>query len=140
MTAPTSAEAAQDLFYEAFANSDVDAMMAIWSQRSDVICIHPGSVALNGFEAIRRSWELILASESMQIQATPVSGWQEGDFASFTVTEHIYVPERQVRGETLATNAFRREPEGWRMVLHHGSPKPAEPHATAGDSGGDIVH
>jgi len=119
---------AQRAFYEAFSARDVDAMMQVWSQREDVTCVHPGSEAMTGLAAIRQSWELILGQgEAVQVQCTPIQEFVTDDLATLTVTEHIYIESRDIRGETLATNVFRLEHGDWRMTLHHGSPKPPEP-------------
>lgn len=121
-------EDAQRAFYSAFAAGNVDAMMSVWSDQDDITCIHPGNVALTGTHAVRHSWELILGQgESMEIQSTPEQTWVNAECVTFVVTEHILIKSRNVRGETLATNAFRLEDGVWRMTLHHGSPKPTEP-------------
>lgn len=121
-------EDAQRAFYDAFSAGDLEAMMRVWSTREDVTCIHPGSEALAGPEAIRHSWGLILGQgETVQIQSTPIQILSSGDLVTLIVTEHIYIESRDVRGETLATNVFRLEEGVWRMTLHHGSPKPPEP-------------
>ncbi len=135
------ASAAQETFYRSFANTDIETMSALWSQSQDCTCIHPGSVALTGYAAVCRSWEIILAAEAMKIEHTPVASFIDATLATFIVTEHLFIPSRNLRGEPLATNAFRLEPDGWRMVLHHGSPKPVDPHSGGlDDAGGTAVH
>lgn len=121
-------EDAQHAFYDAFTSCDLEAMMQVWSSRDDVTCIHPGSEVLTGVSAVRRSWELILGQdESVQIQCTPLQNFVTAELVTLVVTEHILIESRDVRGETLATNVFRLEDGDWRMILHHGSPKPPEP-------------
>ncbi len=134
-------EHAQIAFYQAFSAGDVDAMMSVWSERDDIICIHPGNAALAGVIAVRHSWDLILGQgESMQIQSTPIQTWATPESATLVVTEHILIKSRDVRGETLATNVFRLEGGEWRMTLHHGSPKPTEPTSNPSEPEPAAVH
>jgi len=121
----------QARFYETFSRGDLDAMMTIWSCEEAVVCIHPGGPPVVGAAAVRRSWSQILGAEDLKISASTMAEWINDDYATFVVTEHLYVPSQNIRAETLATNAFRREDSNWRMVLHHGSPKPVDARVTA---------
>ena len=51
---------ANEAFYRAFAESDLPAMAALWSQRAPVACIHPGWNPLTDREAVMASWAGIL--------------------------------------------------------------------------------
>jgi len=133
-------ELAQQAFYQAFESCNLEQMMAVWSARDDIVCIHPGSVALSGVAAIERSWQLILEQgEQMSITTSLVGSTLTPSLATFIVTEHLLLSARNLRGETLATNVFRLEDDKWRMTLHHGSSKPAERDMPGTDEG-DIVH
>ena len=43
-----------------------------------------------------------------------------GDVAWVTLDENLV--DQFATGTVAATNTFVRTPDGWRMVLHHGSP------------------
>lgn len=120
----SSAADMQAQFYNAFARGDLEAMMAVWSEQESVVCIHPGHVPIVGTDAVRRSWSQILDAGDLDVSVSPIEQWIYDDFATIVVTEHLYVPSQRIRAETLATNAFRKETSGWKLVLHHGSPKP----------------
>jgi hypothetical protein len=48
------------------------------------------------------------------------------------VYENITVEgESRPRAAVAATNVYLRTAKGWRMILHHGSPTPPEPRASA---------
>ena len=55
---PQDAEAA---FYEALEKSDLDAMMAVWADDDDIVCVHPGGVRLSGVAQVREAWRQIFA-------------------------------------------------------------------------------
>ncbi|HXZ95937.1 MAG TPA: nuclear transport factor 2 family protein, partial [Burkholderiales bacterium] len=50
---PQDAEAA---FYEAFESADLDAMMAVWAEDEEVVCVHPSGPRLTGIAQVRESW------------------------------------------------------------------------------------
>src|SRR2546422_2607886 len=47
---------AETAFYEAFERADLAAMMAVWAESDEIVCIHPQGPRLSGFEAVRESW------------------------------------------------------------------------------------
>ena len=55
---PEDAEAA---FYDAFERADLAAMMAVWAEADDVVCVHPSGPRLVGFEAVREGWAQIFS-------------------------------------------------------------------------------
>ena len=46
-----TAQDAETAFYDAFERADVAAMMAVWAEDDDVVCVHPSGPRLVGFEA-----------------------------------------------------------------------------------------
>jgi ketosteroid isomerase-like protein len=125
---PQDAEAA---FYEALELADLDAMMEVWSEDDEVSCVHPGGPRLFGYRQVRENWAEIFASgQRLQISLSDqvaVSGMM---FSLHSLHENILVRQAQAgvqgpRSVVIATNAYMRSANGWRMVLHHGSPAPA---------------
>ena len=53
---PQDAEAA---FYDALERLDLDAMMEVWSEDDEIVCIHPGQPRLSGYDAVRAAWQRI---------------------------------------------------------------------------------
>lgn len=129
-----SASDVLDQFYDAFSRGDLQDMMAVWSEDAGVVCIHPGGPPITGFSAVHQSWRQILGAEDLKITASVVDHWLGEDVATFVVTEHLYVPSRSIHAETLATNGFRKQQSGWKMVLHHGSPKPVSANTAPGNA------
>ena len=52
-------QGAEEAFYAAFAECDYKAMEIVWAVEG-VLCIHPGSSALIGRDAVMRSWANML--------------------------------------------------------------------------------
>jgi ketosteroid isomerase-like protein len=115
---------ANERFYRAFEQLDVDAMAAAWSHGEHVKCIHPGWPLLCGWPAVRASWQDIFAGTAeMRFTIGDVNVVAGDTMACVTCTESILA---EVHGRVsvtsiLATNVFERAPGGWRMILHHAS-------------------
>jgi ketosteroid isomerase-like protein len=121
---PQEAEAA---FYRAFSQRDLVAMMGVWADGDDIVCIHPGGQTVIGNEAIRKSWaELFQNAPDMQFVVAEKQRSQSDRLAVHVVHEHIRSGGELARGPILATNVYRLTAAGWRMVLHHASPGSSE--------------
>lgn len=120
---PQDVEAA---FYEALERCDLDAMMAVWAEDEEVVCVHPGGPRLVGYSAVRDAWQRIFAGgNKLRVrlaQQTTVST----PFALIsTVVEHIATrDDEKTSAPVAATNIYVRGALGWRMVAHHASPVP----------------
>ena len=47
----TTAEEAEAAFYDAIGRADLDALMSVWSDDEDIVCIHPTGQRLSGAAA-----------------------------------------------------------------------------------------
>jgi ketosteroid isomerase-like protein len=123
----TSAEAAAAAFYEAFEARDVEAMMSVWAEDEEIVCVHPGGQRLVGYEAVRASWEQLFGGGAklsfhldQQVMVETVG------LAMQSVIEYVSVDDDPAaRGAAVATNVYMRTPVGWRLVVHHASQAPA---------------
>lgn len=120
----SSADAAEAAFYHAFENGDMAAMQALWDDADDVLCVHPMGAPLVGLQAVLESWRALMASgERLRFTPRVVSRQLSGDLAVHHVHEHIaHGAELREQAVVFATNVYRRGPQGWRMIMHHGSP------------------
>ncbi|MET7344077.1 nuclear transport factor 2 family protein [Streptomyces sp. NPDC087866] len=131
-------EQANTDYYEAVERGDLDALTAAWLPGEDltVSCVHPGWPVLSGRAEVLRSYALIMANtEYIQFFLTDVTLSMTDDTALVTCTENILSGGPAEEGAALgplvgqlvvATNVFRRTPDGWKLWSHHGSPVLAE--------------
>ena len=126
-TSLDDARAANAAFYAAFEKLDADAMARVWSRQDPLLCIHPGWEALTGAEQVMASWAAIFrhtAYMEIEFEETAADGDERVAWVHGVERVRQAGEAGQARGEVLATNVFRREPGGWRMVAHHASPAP----------------
>ena len=115
------------LFYRCLETLDMACMDGLWLHEEWVRCIHPGWDVLEGWEAIRESWEQIFSGTKwIRVAPTAVRIRVLGDVAIVACSENITTTNDGDLGVAVAqaTNVFHRTEEGWRMVVHHASPAP----------------
>jgi ketosteroid isomerase-like protein len=121
---------ANEAFYQAFAERDLDAMAEVWAREMPVACVHPGWEALAGRDAVLASWRAILESPSAPaIRCLEPQAFAFGDVAFVICYEAI---EQSV---PVATNIFVREDGVWRLVHHQAGPTNHRPRDEAEPSG-----
>jgi uncharacterized protein (TIGR02246 family) len=125
-TTPQDAEAA---FYEAFEKGDLDAMMGVWADDDEIVCVHPGGQRLAGTEQIREAWRQIFAAgQTLRFRLRQHQALNGMTLVVHSVYEQITsTGEARARQPVIATNVYMRTENGWRMVVHHASPAPPTP-------------
>jgi ketosteroid isomerase-like protein len=113
--------AANQAFYDAHEERDLDAMRAVWEHSDRVVCIHPGWPILRTWRHVEESWRRILAGPGRnQFILTNQAVAIDGDLAWATLDENLV--DRSGTGTVAATNLFARTEGRWLLVVHHGSP------------------
>jgi ketosteroid isomerase-like protein len=138
---------ANDQFYEAIENGDMDLMRAVWVTPADedsATCVHPGQPAVHGLERVLRSWAVVCARINyLQFFITDVRVRQIGDVAIVTCVENVLSELPGQDPEALgfggshyeAVNVFKHEDDGsWRLITH--SSAPVFPSSERGDTDG----
>jgi uncharacterized protein (TIGR02246 family) len=128
---------AENAFYEAFERGDLAAMMAVWAEADDVVCVHPQGPRIVGFEAVRAAWAQIFAGTTqMRVAIGEVHRFDGPTVAVHSVVEKVGPASGGAAGSVHATNVYELTEGGWRMVVHHASavaeaPATEEPAAPA---------
>ncbi|HEX2605269.1 MAG TPA: nuclear transport factor 2 family protein [Oxalicibacterium sp.] len=123
-------------FYDAIARADLDALMALWAEDEEIVCIHPDGTRLIGYAAIRASWAEIFTRGGVHIRPSQLHASQNVMSAVHNLVESVSLPEGRERDiHILATNVYVKTPLGWRIVVHHASVAPgkAEPELATGN-------
>lgn len=128
---------ANEAFYRAFADRDMQAMGEMWAGNAPLSCIHPGWGLLEGSEDVLQSWQAILTNPGApDIQCHSARAHMQGEMGYVICYEEI-------DGNFLiATNIFVHEGRRWRLVHHQAGPTaegpPADDEDGEGSEGGLI--
>jgi len=138
-----TAQDAENAFYEALERCDLEGMMAVWAEDEDIVCVHPAGARLSGQDQVRESWAKIFAAgprAQVRIdQQVAISGMM---LAVHSVFEHFSI-QGQAQPQPapiVATNVYLRTAAGWRLIVHHASPAPAQPQPEPRDAPPKTLH
>jgi ketosteroid isomerase-like protein len=122
----TSPQEAETAFYEALERGDLEAMMSVWSEDEEIVCVQPGGARLTGYPLVRESWRRIFeGGMRLKVQLLALSTVHGPFTAVHSVIEQIgVVGEKHLSAPVVATNVYVRGALGWRMIVHHASPVP----------------
>jgi len=118
-----SAAEVEAAFYDALNRADLNALMALWADDEEIVCIHPGGARLIGHAAIRASWQTILEHGGLHILPTQLHETHNLMSSVHTVVEGVSAASGEA-AHLMATNVYVKTPRGWRIVLHHVSLAP----------------
>lgn len=109
---------ANEAFYQAFTRGDVAAMRALWAERAELLCFHPGAYLLRGPEVLA-AWEQILAAPApLEMRCHDASVQLHGDVAVVT----CYEGNGEQAPHLAATNVFVLEDGRWKLMHHQAGP------------------
>src|SRR5947207_15544913 len=84
---------AESAFYDAFERGNLAAMMAVWAETDDVVCVHPRGPRLVGFEPVRESWMQIFAGgTTLRVRLAAAHRFDAPTVAVRTVIEEVCPP------------------------------------------------
>lgn len=121
-------EAAEQAFYEAFANADLAAMMAVWAERDFVECIHPMGDRVQGYDAVEENWrEIFEGGLRVRFKLSNVHRTRDERIAVHVLYEYLSAAgDSDGWSPVITTNVFQLIDNSWRMTHHHASPCPDE--------------
>jgi ketosteroid isomerase-like protein len=118
-----SAAETEAAFYDALNRADLEALMALWADDDEIVCVHPGGPRLIGHAAIRNSWSAILEHGGLHILPSQLHETHTLMSSVHTVVEGSTAATGEP-AHLIATNVYAKTPRGWRIVLHHVSIAP----------------
>jgi uncharacterized protein (TIGR02246 family) len=120
-----SPQDAEDAYYDAIDDRDLEAMMSVWEESDEILCLLPMLPAQRGRDAIRQCWQPFLQGEmQLDIEIQHLSWIEHGDIAIHLIEERVKVPGQADSQSVYASNVFRKGAEGWRLLMHQNSPTP----------------
>jgi ketosteroid isomerase-like protein len=114
-------------FYHALQSLSLEDMEALWLQEDWVRCLHPGWDMLEGWEAVRESWQQIFESTKfLRVSIGVQSVRLEKGIAWVCCTEKLSsaAEGRFETSQVQATHIFKQQDDGWYLVHRHASHMP----------------
>jgi ketosteroid isomerase-like protein len=129
----------EQAFYRAFEQADLSAMIDVWAEDEEIVCVHPGGPRHTGLIEVRESWRQIFSQGiQLRFQLAGLKTYPGRVLHIRSLYEHVtVVGEAGSATPVLATNVYLLTDRGWRMYMHHASPLPAR---TATDETPSILH
>ena len=113
---------ANEAFYRAFSDRDLEAMELVWSATDPITCIHPGWGLITGRDRVIQTWVAILGNpKAPEIDCKAAKAFVRGDSA------HVVCYELINDSFLIASNYFAREGGRWRLVHHQAGPTSEAP-------------
>jgi ketosteroid isomerase-like protein len=121
---------AEDAFYDALEECNLDRMLSVWADSEDISCLLPMYPLIQGRKGVEEVFSHLLASgQGVELSVTHLSWIQTDEFAIHQVEETIL----KVPADTpppppfYGTNIYRKDDHGWRLIIHQNAPTPPPP-------------
>jgi ketosteroid isomerase-like protein len=119
-----TAQDAEDAYYDALEDGDLDALLSVWAETDEVCCLLPMHPLAQGRSAVRDAFARLLARGQGIALSVKHLGWIDaGEMVIHLVEES---PQQRAPGTppvaVYGTNVYRRGADGWRLVVHQNAP------------------
>lgn len=118
---------AEDAFYDALEEGRVEAVMAVWADADDIGCLLPMYPLIRGRQGVADLFaHLFSRGRGVALTVTHLDWVMSDDIAIHHLEESVEnVPAGRPPPPPLyATNIFRRQAGGWRLITHLNAPMP----------------
>lgn len=116
---------AEDAYYDAIDENDLDTMMSVWEDSDEILCLLPMMPVQRGTASIRKAWEPLLGGAMQLDMEIKHLAWIEtGDLAIHLVEEQVQVAGQPGKQSVYAANTYRKGANGWHILMHQNSPTP----------------
>ncbi|MCU7848530.1 MAG: nuclear transport factor 2 family protein [Candidatus Thiodiazotropha sp. (ex Lucinoma kastoroae)] len=118
---------AEDAYYDAIEEKDLEALMSVWERSEDILCLLPMMPAQRGADGIRTLWEPLFKGDiTLEIEIRHLH-WIETDKLAIHLVEEKVRSSGQPPTPVYATNVYRKSDPGWQLLMHQNSPTPPPP-------------
>ena len=117
-----SASELEAAFYAALSQSDIDAMMAVWTHDEDIICILPNMPYTQGHIEVRELWDNLFNIGTIEAHILATHTFDNLLTAVHTLLVHIKITTHQGQSQTFnlhTTPVYLKSEQSWRMSVYH---------------------
>lgn len=124
----TTPQAAEDAYYDAIDEQNIEDLMGVWEESDEVLCLLPMLPAQRGKGAIRKAWSRLLDPNApLEIEVIHLSWIETTEIAIHLLEERVAAPSQTESQSVYACNIYRRGADGWHLLMHQNSPTPPAP-------------
>jgi len=121
---------AEDAYYDALEEGNLDKLLSIWADSDDICCLLPMYPMMQGRKGIEDVFSHLFGQgHGVELSITHL-GWIETDEIAIHQVEES-IPNQPADAHpappVYGTNIFRKEPSGWRLIVHQNAPTPPPP-------------
>ena len=123
---------AEDAFYDALDEGDLDRLLAVWADSEDICCLLPMYPMIRGRRGVTELFtRLFSRGRSVSLTVTHLHWIEAGDLAIHQVEESIgnAPADAPPQPPFYGINIYRRDATGWRLLIHQNAPTPPPPPA-----------
>ena len=115
-------QSAEDTYYDAFDEGDIEMMMSVWAETDETVCLLPMFPAIKGVKAIRQAYLPLLNAESQFEITVKHLHWIQTDDLAIHLVEELIQVEGQPNQSVYATNIYQKNNDDhWQMTMHQNS-------------------
>jgi len=121
---------AEDAFYDALEEGDLNQLLSVWSEADDICCLLPMYPMIQGRQDVADVFtELFSQGHGVALAIAHLSWIQTDDVAIHQVEETIQnpPPDTPPPPPFYGTNIYRKDSTGWRLIVHQNAPTPPPP-------------
>jgi ketosteroid isomerase-like protein len=121
---------AEDAFYDALEEGDLNQLLSVWSEADDICCLLPMYPMIQGRQDVTDVFtELFSQGHGVALAIAHLSWIQTDDVAIHQVEETIQnpPPDTPPPPPFYGTNIYRKDSTGWRLIVHQNAPTPPPP-------------
>ncbi|MGD8312484.1 MAG: nuclear transport factor 2 family protein [Gammaproteobacteria bacterium] len=118
---------AEDAFYDALEEGDLDRMLSVWADADDICCLLPMHPLIQGRREVADMFaRLFSRGHRVTLSVTHLRWLQTDDVAIHLVEEDVQntPPGNQPPPSLYGTNIYRKSGNGWQLIVHQNSPTP----------------
>lgn len=119
---------AEDAFYDALEDGDLNQLFALWADTDDICCLLPMYPMVQGRQQVEELFSHLFSRGQGVALSVRHLGWiQTDDIAIHQVEETIQNPPpgQPAPPPFYGTNIYRKAADGWRLIVHQNAPTPA---------------
>lgn len=129
----TTPQDAEDAYYDAFEEGDLPKLLAVWDDTNDISCLLPMQALAQGRTAVTEAFaQLLSGGRGIALSVTHLHWIETHDVAIHLVEETAQdtAPGGPPPVPVYASNIYRKDNRGWRLIVHQNTPTPPPPGMT----------